>query len=249
MTDNRDDVPSADQAPAERPSEPVFNLPGLLVITLVLLAVVYLVGEYLLSDDGYAWYLFTFGFIPMRYVVPFSQQGMEWLWTPITYSLMHGSTMHIVFNGLWLAAFGTPVMRRIGAVRFILLWCLSAAASAFGHAALNWHDMTVLIGASGVVSALMGAACRFAFPPHGGGFNPALGHLYPRQSIIAAFKNRTVVIFTVMWLLGNVLVAVGVPIFGDAAGAIAWDAHIFGFAFGFLLFDLFDPLPRQKHRL
>jgi membrane associated rhomboid family serine protease len=58
-----------------------------------------------------------------------------------------------------------------------------------------------------------------------------------------------VVIFTVMWLLGNVLVAVGVPILGDAAGAIAWDAHIFGFAFGFLLFDVFDPLPRQKHRL
>ncbi|WP_313616771.1 rhomboid family intramembrane serine protease [Agrobacterium sp.] len=245
MTDNQDDFHSHENAPAERPSEPVFNLPGLLLITLGLLAVVYLVGEYLLSGDGYAWYLFTFGFIPMRYVVPFSEQGYEWLWTPITYSLMHGSTAHIVFNGLWLAAFGTPVMRRIGAGRFILFWCLSAAVSAFGHAALNWQDITVLIGASGVVSALMGAACRFAFPPSGAGYNPSLGHLYPRQSIVAALRNRTVVIFTAMWLLGNILVAVGVPIFGDVAGAIAWDAHIFGFLFGFLLFDLFDPLPRQ----
>lgn len=245
MTDNQDDFHSHENAPAERPSEPVFNLPGLLLITLGLLAVVYLVGEYLLSGDGYAWYLFTFGFIPMRYVVPFSEQGYEWLWTPITYSLMHGSTAHIVFNGLWLAAFGTPVMRRIGAGRFILFWCLSAAVSAFGHAALNWQDITVLIGASGVVSALMGAACRFAFPPGGAGYNPSLGHLYPRQSIVAALRNRTVVIFTAMWLLGNILVAVGVPIFGDVAGAIAWDAHIFGFLFGFLLFDLFDPLPRQ----
>lgn len=245
MTDNQDDFHSHENAPAERPSEPVFNLPGLLLITLGLLAVVYLVGEYLLSGDGYAWYLFTFGFIPMRYVVLFSEQGYEWLWTPITYSLMHGSTAHIVFNGLWLAAFGTPVMRRIGAGRFILFWCLSAAVSAFGHAALNWQDITVLIGASGVVSALMGAACRFAFPPSGAGYNPSLGHLYSRQSIVAALRNRTVVIFTAMWLLGNILVAVGVPIFGDVAGAIAWDAHIFGFLFGFLLFDLFDPLPRQ----
>lgn len=248
MTDNRDDFDAAETQPHEKPSEPVFNLPGLLLITLGLLAAMYLVGEYLLTDDGYAWYLFTFGFIPMRYVVPFSQQGFEWLWTPVTYSLLHGSTAHIVFNGLWLAAFGTPVIRRIGTIRFVLLWCFSAAVSAFGHGAMNWQDMTVLIGASGVVSALMGAACRFAFPPNGMGYNPALGHLYPRQTIFAALSNRTVVIFTGMWLIGNVLIAFGIPLVGDVAGEIAWDAHIFGFLFGFLLFDLFDPLPRPKRQ-
>lgn len=74
----------------------------------------------------------------------------------MTYSFLHGGIEHILFNGLWLMAFGAPVLRRIGTVRFVLLWCISAAVSAFGHAALNWGDVTVLIGASGVVSALMG---------------------------------------------------------------------------------------------
>ena len=157
----------------------------------------------------------------------------------MTYSLLHGSIEHVGFNSLWLAAFGAPVVRRIGTVRYLLFWIFSAAASAFFHAGLNWGDETLLVGASGVVSALMGAACRFAFPS-GRGYNRLSGHLYPRQPILAAFRNRTVVIFMVMWLLGNVLIALGLPLVGAESGEIAWDAHIGGFLFGFLLFALFD---------
>lgn len=62
----------------------------------------------------------------------------------------------------------------------------------------------------------------------------------PRQSILAALSNRTVLIFTLMWLFGNVLIAVGVPLFGDVGGQIAWDAHVFGFLLGFMFFGLFD---------
>jgi membrane associated rhomboid family serine protease len=125
---------------------------------------------------------------------------------------------------------------------------ISAAASAFGHAFLHWGDVTVLIGASGVVSALMGAACRFAFPSHGRGYHPTTGHLYPRLSILSALSNRTVLIFTAMWLFGNLLIAFGVPLIGDVGGEVAWDAHVFGFLFGFLLFDIFDPIPTEKRR-
>ncbi len=225
--------------PKDDTNTPVFNLPGLLVGILAALVIAYVVPAYLLSEEGEHWFVFTFGFIPLRYAVPFSQQGLEWIWTPVTYSFLHGGIEHILFNGLWLMAFGAPVLRRIGTVRFVLLWCISAAVSAFGHAALNWGDVTVLIGASGVVSALMGAACRFAFPARGG-YSASFGHLMPRQSILAALSNRTVLIFTLMWLFGNVLIAVGVPLFGDVGGQIAWDAHVFGFLLGFLFFGLFD---------
>ncbi len=67
-----------------------------------------------------------------------SQQGLEWLWTPVTYSLLHGGIEHIVFNGLWLMVFAAPVARRIGAARYVIFWVLSAAASAFLHAAICW---------------------------------------------------------------------------------------------------------------
>ncbi|MGO7726397.1 hypothetical protein ACC675_37930, partial [Rhizobium ruizarguesonis] len=47
-----------------------------------------------------------------------------------------------------------------------------------------------------------------------------------------------------LWLVGNALIAVGIPLFGDSDQPIAWDAHIGGFVFGFLLFSLFDRAPR-----
>lgn len=226
----------------ENEKQPVFNLPGILIFSLLLIVGIYLIDAYLLDDGLQSDVLIHFAFTPLRYVYPLSAQGLEWLWTPVTYSLLHGSIEHVGFNALWLAAFGAPVARRIGTIRYVLFWILSAAAAAFFHAALNWGEQTVLIGASGVVSALMGAACRFAFPARGG-YDRTFGHLYPRQTILEALRNRTVVIFTAMWLVGNVLIAVGMPLVGAGSGEIAWDAHIGGFLFGFLLFPLFDPLP------
>ncbi|TDK38644.1 rhomboid family intramembrane serine protease [Rhizobium deserti] len=220
-------------------SQPIFNLPRSLVATLSLLVAVYAVWAYFLSEDMQAYVIVHFGFTPLRYDYLSSGQPLEWLWTPVTYSLLHGSIEHIGFNALWLAAFGAPVVRRIGTVRYVLFWIFSAAASAFFHAGLHWGDETLLVGASGVVSALMGAACRFAFPV-GRGYDRVSGHLYPRQPILAAFRNRTVMIFMAMWLLGNVLIALGLPLMGAESGEIAWDAHIGGFLFGFLLFALFD---------
>ena len=174
-----------------------------------------------------------------------AEQNLEWLWTPVTYSLLHGGWEHLVFNSLWLAAFGTPVVRRIGTGRYVMFWISSSIAAAALHAVLNWGDPTLLVGASGVISALMGAACRFAFPASGGAYNARFGHLYPRQPYAVIFRNRTVAIFVLIWLFGNLVVGLGIPLFGDIGGVIAWDAHLGGFAFGFLCFGLFDPQPRR----
>ncbi|MBT9370136.1 rhomboid family intramembrane serine protease [Rhizobium sp. CSW-27] len=228
------------------PSQPLFNLPTPLTVTLAILVLLYLVDAYLLNEDARSLVLFELAFTPLRYVYPLSQQGFEWLWTPVTYSLLHGSMEHIVFNALWLTAFGAPVVRRIGAARYVAFWITAAAASAFFHAALNWGQQTMLIGASGVVSALMGAACRFAFPKTGGGMRRMHAHVLPRQGIVSALRNRTVLVFTLLWFFGNVLIAFGLPLVGSDMGAIAWDAHIGGFLFGYLLFGLFDPLPSES---
>ncbi|MBR0555691.1 rhomboid family intramembrane serine protease [Ciceribacter sp. L1K23] len=221
-----------------RGGEPVFNLPTGILAAMVLLAGIYVLQAYVLSPDAAQSFVFTFAFSPLRYVYPLSEQGLEWLWTPVTYSLLHGSIEHIAFNSLWLAAFGTPVFRRIGGTRFMAFWVFSAAAGAALHAAVNWGQPTFMIGASAVVSALMGAACRFALGP---GSRLSFGHLRPRLTIAEALADRTVRVFAGVWFLGNILIAVGLPLIGDVSGSIAWDAHIGGFLFGFLLFSLFDP--------
>lgn len=221
-----------------RAGEPVFNIPTGILASLVLMAGIYVLQAYLLSAEAEQAFVVTFAFSPVRYFYPLAEQGLEWLWTPVSYSLLHGSIEHLAFNSLWLAAFGTPVYRRVGATRFLLFWILSAAAGAALHAAVNWGQPTLLIGASAVVSALMGAACRFALGP---GSGLRAGHLRPRLGIFEALGDTTVRVFAGVWFLGNVLIAVGLPLLGDASVSIAWDAHIGGFLFGFLLFVLFDP--------
>ncbi|MFD1744313.1 rhomboid family intramembrane serine protease [Rhizobium helianthi] len=227
--------------------QPIVNLPSPLVICLILLIALFVIPNSVMSDEMRAYFLFELAFTPLRYVYPLADQGLEWLWTPVTYSLLHGSVEHLLFNGLWLAAFGAPVYRRIGFARFVVFWASSAAASAFFHAWLNWGQETVLIGASGVISALMGAACRFAFPAQGIRFGRVPAHLLPRQSITGAMRNRTVFIFTLIWFLGNVAIAIGLPVLGAEDAAVAWDAHIGGFLFGYLLFALFDPQSSPKN--
>lgn len=228
---------------AAPPRVPVFNLPAGILAALALLGVIYAAQSLILSAAAAEWLAVTFGFLPLRYVYPLAEQGLEWLWTPVTYSLLHGSLEHLAFNGLWLAAFGTPVVRRIGNLRFVIFWITSAAAGAAVHAGVNWGQPTILIGASGVVSALMGSACRFAFGSSGRSIAHYTGFQPARLSIGEALSLRTVRLFIIVWFLGNIAIALGLPLFGDLAGTIAWDAHIGGFLFGFLLFGLFDPVP------
>ncbi|WP_337269758.1 rhomboid family intramembrane serine protease [Oryzifoliimicrobium ureilyticus] len=243
MNDNvENEAPIQNEVPPAR--QPIFNAPTSVLLTIVLLAVIYAVQSLLLPEGAVDWLLFNFGLIPLRYATALSQQGPQLYWTPVTYSLLHGSIQHILFNSLWLMIFGAPVVRRIGTLRYLLFWILSSVASAAFHLALNWGENTVLIGASGVISGLMGAACRFAFPPSKVRAHPA--HRNPRLSIREVFKSRTAVAFIVFWLAGNLLIALGLPLAGDGDQIVAWDAHIGGFLFGFLLFDLFDVKPRLE---
>ncbi|PRX11858.1 UNVERIFIED_ORG: membrane associated rhomboid family serine protease [Martelella mediterranea] len=217
--------------------EPPINLPPVVLAALGVLFAIFLIQEFAL---GYATNLMIwqeFGFLPARYVHPLGEQGLSWLWSTLTYSLLHGGWSHIIFNAIWLAIFGAPVARRIGAVRFLILWLTSAVASAFFFAATDWGAVSVLIGASGVVSAYMGAACRFVFA--GGRFLPQ-AHLGRRLSIGEVFADPTARAFVLVWLVGNLLVAVGVSFVGISAASIAWQAHVGGFLFGFLAFPLFD---------
>lgn len=223
-----------------RKREPAFNLPGSLVAALALLTFVHVVRTYLLTPQQDEWVLLQFAFISARYLPQFMAADWAWLWTPVTYSFLHGSWEHLIFNGFWMVAFGAPVVRRIGTRRFLAFWCLSAAASVALHCAFHWGEVVVVIGASGVVSGLMGAAARFVFSPSGR-ISRQFAHLNRRLTIREAFSNRSVLVFSAIWFLTNF--AIGFfQLFGGGEGAsIAWEAHIGGFLFGFFFFPLFDP--------
>lgn len=222
-----------------RKREPAFNLPGSLVAVLGLLTAIHVIRIYLLSASADEWVLLNFAFISARYEPQFMTADWVWTWTPVTYSLLHGSWEHLIFNGFWMVAFGAPVVRRIGTRVFLVFWCLSAAASVALHCALHWGEMVVVIGASGVVSGLMGAAARFVFSPSGR-ISRQFAHLNRRLSIVESLSNRSVLVFAAIWFLTNFAIGF-LQLFGGGEGAsIAWEAHIGGFLFGFFCFPLFD---------
>lgn len=242
---DRQGLPETDQPyeaeyDSEPPArEPAFNLPSSLVWILTVLVVIHAVRTYLLSVEIDDELIFNFAFLPARYDHPLAEQGLAWLWTPVTYSFLHGSWEHLIFNAFWMLAFGAPVVRRIGAGRLAIFWCLSAIAAVGLHLALHWGDMTVVIGASGVVAGLMGAAARFVFSPSGR-ISRQFAHRNPRLTIKEALSNRSVLFFAGVWFATNLLIGLGLFTLDGGAG-IAWEAHIGGFLFGFLFFGLIDP--------
>ncbi|MDK1492147.1 rhomboid family intramembrane serine protease [Sinorhizobium sp. 7-81] len=232
-------TPTDAESEADRSREPAFNLPAGLTGILLLLIAVHALRTYLLSAAADQELILNFAFLPVRYTLPLSEQGLVWLWTPVTYSFLHGSWDHLIFNIFWMVAFGAPVVRRIGMARLAVFWCLSAAAAVALHTAFHWGEIVVVVGASGVVSGFMGAAARFVFSPSGR-ISRQFAHLNRRLSLTETLANRSVLVFTGIWFLTNFLVGFGMFSVGGA-GTVAWEAHIGGFLFGFLLFGLFDP--------
>lgn len=159
-------------------------------------------------------------------------------WTFLTYAALHGSWTHVVLNGVWLAAFGTPVARRNGAWRFLVLAAAATVAGAVAHLLLHPLSISPLIGASAAVSGLMAGATRFIFSPGSGGFQRP-------QTLAELLRNRNAVLFLGVWFGINILSGIVAVPLGITDASIAWEAHISGFLAGLLLFPLLDRAERD----
>jgi membrane associated rhomboid family serine protease len=236
------------------PREPIFNIPGLIVAAVVVLTAIHSV-RMLLSPDLDLWTVFAFGFVPARYATESAAFGQlpggegALAWTFLTYALLHGDWVHLGVNLAWMVAFGTPVVRRFGTVRFLALSAVAAAAGACAHLYANWGSVMPMIGASAAISGQMGAATRFAFQRHvmfgpQGPDDPARWRR-PALSLIDAIRDVRVFAFVAVWFAVNYVFGAFDMIPGVAA-QIAWQAHIGGFLVGFLLFSLFDIRPERS---
>ncbi len=165
-------------------------------------------------------------------------------WTFATYGLLHGSWMHVGFNAVWLAAFGSPVARRYGPWRFGIVALAGIVAGATLHLLVAPLSVMPLVGASAGISALMGAATRFVFQPPPAYPMPMSWQIPPRQplqSLRELMGNRTAVLFLAVWLVTNLLFGLLALPLGGGDGPIAWDAHLGGFFCGFFLLPLLEP--------
>ncbi|MHC1549140.1 rhomboid family intramembrane serine protease [Phyllobacterium sp. K27] len=217
--------------------EPMFNIPGIILTAIGICIALFVYQTYILSGGQAVEFLWNYAFIPAR----FSQFGgggsvLAWF-TTISYSFMHGSVAHIALNMIWLAAFGSPLAARIGPLRSALFWIATSVAAALTHYAIYPDSMAPLVGASGAVSGMMGAAARFGFRRSTSRNSAAfVGEILP---IAVALRMRMVLTFLGVWFVTNIatgLLSLGV----EGSASIAWEAHIGGFVIGFFGISLFD---------
>lgn len=234
--------------------EPILNVPAAVVLVLSVIGIIHAVRALVFSDDFDRFVVFTFGFVPARYsgggvadILP-GGFGAD-IWTFVTYGLLHADLTHLFFNGFWLLAFGSPVARRFGAMRFLAFFFVTVAAGAVAHLITHAGELSPMIGASAAISGTMGAATRFAFQRGGSlDFFRPHGHdpdHIPAAPLLVALRNPRVLTFVGVWFALNLLFGIGSFAFVGAEQSIAWEAHVGGFVAGLLLFSAFDPVAPQ----
>ncbi|MEO1104109.1 MAG: rhomboid family intramembrane serine protease, partial [Pseudomonadota bacterium] len=118
--------------------EPMFTMPTSVIVLIAIFGIIHLYRSTLNRFEDVD-ILAMFAFIPARYSGDWSMLpgGIAAdVWTFVTYAFLHGSTMHIVTNAIWMLAFGSAVARRFGAWRFFAFSALCAAGGAAAHLAV-----------------------------------------------------------------------------------------------------------------
>jgi len=137
--------------------------------------------------------------------------------TLVTTLFLHGSWMHALFNAAFGLAFASAVSRAFGthaggAALFFIYYLLCGVIAGALYCGLFAERNVFLIGASGAISGLMGAAIRI-----GPGY-------------VLSFTDRRVVGMTLGWFAINILSAF-VSLM-PSGGPVAWEVHLLGYVIG-----------------
>lgn len=181
------------------------------VIWLILFNLAAFIWQFLVSPDVEQ-VVYTYGFRPVDF---WSDPGAEWL-NLFTSMFMHGGWAHLLGNLWFLWVFGDNIEDEMGHSRFLIFYLLGGVAAALTHGLVDGATNVPMIGASGAISAVLGAYIL----------------LHPRAIILSLIGWIPVpvpaLIYLGYWML--------IQFVQSAAGieGVAFWAHIGGFVFGVL---------------
>ncbi|BAW80767.1 rhomboid family protein [Candidatus Nitrosoglobus terrae] len=148
--------------------------------------------------------------------------------TLITSMFFHANWLHLAGNLLFFWIFGKTIEDAMGHIRFILFYLLCGSIATMSYILIYPTSYTPVIGASGAISAVLGAYFR----------------LFPRSKIIVFYLHGIYPSLTqvpaglvlIIWYGLQLLY----PIFvGTDQETVTWEIHLSGFAAGMLLVPLF----------
>ena len=231
----------------------IINAPGVVVmIALANLAIFFLMlfapRSVAVALSGLA------GLSPIRFLAgPEANGGVLGMLSPLaTHMFLHAGVLHLAMNMVFLLAFGAPVARRMGAENamqsfsafasagmFIIFYMLAGLSGALVFVAMHANEATILIGASGGVTGLLGGLVRFAFNR-----STIFG---PEHSTLSPLLSSPVLTWTLFIVAMNspFVIALLGGLTGDAN--VAWEAHLGGYFFGLLTYPVFERISRAFH--
>jgi len=211
----------------------IFNIPPIIVILALICCIAYFIPAYLFSPGQQERFYAFFGFVPVLFL---HNRDIITQLSAVTYSFLHGNLTHLGLNMLWLIIFGTPLANRLGSFFFFIFWLFTALVAALIYCGLNSGSQALMIGASGAISGMMGAAARYNFQAAGGVYLPET-----LLSIKQALSSRAVLIVLGSFIAFNLLDAAEQWQMGFAGNMnIAWQTHLGGLLAGFLTIGFFD---------
>lgn len=164
--------------------------------------------------------------------------GLTWP-TLVTSMFLHGSWMHLIGNLWFLWIFGNNVEDSMGHGRFLLFYLLCGLVATSAHIASEPGSDLPMVGASGAISAIMGAYLV----------------LYPRAKVYTLFIIIIIIrvfplpawFFLLYWFFLQVASS-GLQAAGSGGGVAFW-AHIGGFLAGLAMIKIFqNPVLVQAKR-
>lgn len=179
----------------------------------------------------------AFGLVPARLL---ADPGPAQVWTVFTSMFLHGGWWHLISNMWVLYIFGDNVEDRMGHLRYLLFYLLGGIGAAAAHVLVSPGSTVPTIGASGAISAVMGAYIVLFPGAHVLTLVP--GFLMPW------FIEVPALIFIGFWFISQLFNGLFALSIGGAVhtyGGVAWWAHVGGFVAGLLLVRLFQ---RRRYR-
>jgi membrane associated rhomboid family serine protease len=182
-------------------------------IALNVLVFVYMLSLSLMATGRF---IEIYSFIPYQ----FFENPLANAYRLVSSTFLHAGWAHLLGNMFFLYVFGDNIEERMGHGKFALFYLLGGVVATLAHALLALASPVPLVGASGAISAVLGAYIV----------------LYPRQRILT-FIPPIFVFWLPAWLYLGYWALLqfmqGVMGLGLAdEGGVAWWAHVGGFVFG-----------------
>lgn len=151
-----------------------------------------------------------------------------------TSMFLHAGLMHLAGNMLYLWIFADNVEDRMGHIGFLIFYLIGGAVAAYSHALFSHNSTMPMVGASGAISAVLGAYV-YMFPRAKVDMLVFFGFFF---QVIQLPALIVIGFWAIIQIVSGLLDS-------GSGGGVAWFAHIGGFLYGLIVARILLPKRRR----